>query len=203
MSGRALRAVGRVLVAALVVMLAACAAPRLKPDAARLAVQGEREGVLAERDQWTIEGRLGVSDGRDGGSGSLRWVQDGADFRLTVHAPVTGKTWVLHGDDRHAVLEGLRAEAVESPDAAALLARELGWQVPVAQLGYWIRGMRAPGPATLVFREDGLPAQIDQAGWTVEYRDYDETVDPPLPQRIFARNGERDVRVSIRTWTLP
>lgn len=188
---------------ALAALLAACAAPRLKPDAARLAVQQEREQVLAARDRWTIEGRLGVSDGRDGGSGSLRWVQDGAAFDLTVHAPVTGKTWVLRGDDRHAVLEGLRAEAVEGPDAAALLARELGWQVPVAELGYWIRGMRAPGPATLVFREDGLPARIEQAGWTVEYRDYDESVDPPLPQRIFASRGERDVRVSIRSWTLP
>lgn len=190
-------------VVALAVLLAACAAPRLKPDAARLAVQDAREQVLAQRDRWTIEGRLGVSDGRDGGSGSLRWVRDGAEFELAIHAPVTGKTWVLRGDERHAVLEGLGSGPVEGPDPAALLARELGWQVPVAQLDYWIRGMRAPGPARLVFREDGLPASLEQGGWHIEYRAYDESLDPPLPSRIFARRGERDVRVAIRSWTLP
>jgi outer membrane lipoprotein LolB len=130
-------------------------------------------------------------------------MQDGADFRLTVHAPVTGKTWVLARSNGQVSLAGLRARPIEGRDAAALLERELGWQVPVAQLGYWIRGMRAPGPAQLVFREDGLPARINQNGWQVEYRDYDGSVDPPLPRRIFAKNGTRDVRVSIRRWELP
>lgn len=183
-------------------LLSACAAPRLKPDVTLLRGQDAREQVLAKRDHWTIEGRLAVSDGRGGGSGSLEWTQDGNNYRLSLHAPVTGKTWVIHGDQDHAVLEGLRQQAVEGADAAALLARELGWQVPVAQLGYWVRGMRAPGAARLIFRSDGLPAKIEQDGWNVDYRDYDMDRDPALPSRIFADNGERHVRLAIRHWTL-
>lgn len=56
----------------LVLVLTGCAAPRIKPDADLLARQDARERALDAQDKWQLEGRLGVSDGRDGGSGSLQ-----------------------------------------------------------------------------------------------------------------------------------
>ena len=164
-------------------VLAACATPRVKTDDAMLARQGERERVLAGQPDWQLAGRLGVSNAKDAGSGSLTWKQDGDAFRFSVHAPVTGKTWVLAGNAHHVVLEGLREEPVEGDDAAALLDRELGWHVPVAQLTEWVRGARAKGDAKIEFRDDGLPAVIEQDGWTIEYPDYDNARQPPLPRR--------------------
>lgn len=190
---------------ALALMLAACATPRLKPiaaDATLLARQDSREHALAGRQDWGLQGRLGVSDGRDSGSGTLKWTQQGAQFRFSVHAPITGKTWVLAGDADHARLEGLREHPIDG-EAAVLLKRELGWQVPLAELTDWVRGMRAPGTAQIRFRGDGLPAVIEQSGWTVEYPAYDETRDPPLPSKVFATKGDFKVRLAIRQWTLP
>jgi outer membrane lipoprotein LolB len=186
-------------------VLAACVAqPRksLGPDAQSLARQAAREQALAKYPAWTVTGRLGVSDGHDSGSGSLQWSQHGSSFRFRVQAPVTGKTWMLFGDASHAVLEGLRDHALEGDNAAALLQRELGWHVPIAELVDWARGMRAAGPARIRFRGDGLPAQIEQAGWTVEYLDYDVDRDPPLPSKVFASRGDYKVRLSVRAWTL-
>jgi outer membrane lipoprotein LolB len=188
-----------------VLLLAACAGQRIKPtaaDATTLAAQSAREAALSAKHAWTLHGRLGVSDGHDSGSGSLEWSQQDSGFRFSVHAPVTGKTWVLSGDAGHASLEGLRERAVEGNDAADLLARELGWQVPVAELTYWARGMRAPGDARIEFRADGLPAQIDQRGWTVRYLDYDTSREPALPSKVFASKADYKVRLSIRDWTL-
>jgi outer membrane lipoprotein LolB len=185
--------------------LGACATPRVRPvaaDAALLAAQAAREQALAAHATWTLRGRLGVSDARDSGSGSLEWIQAGARFRFSVHAPVTGKTWVLAGDAQHAVLEGLRERPVEGGDAASLLERELGWRVPVAELADWARGLRAAGAARITFRADGLPAAIEQDGWTVEYLDWDESRDPPLPSKVFASKGDYKVRLAIREWAL-
>ncbi len=123
-------------------------------------------------------------------------------FRFSVHAPVTGKTWLLSGDAQHAMLEGLRDQPVEDASAAQLLERELGWHVPIAQLVEWVRGMRAPGAARITFRGDGLPASIEQAGWTVDYLDYDESQSPPLPRKVFARKGNYKVRLAIHAWTM-
>ena len=191
--------------AAATLVLAACAAPSLRPvtpDAQAFARQAAREKALAAHPVWTLRGRLGVSDGRESGSGSLQWSQHDRQFRFSFHAPVTGKTWVLSGDPGHARLEGLRAQPVVGDGAAALLERELGWRIPIAELVDWVRGARAPGDADIRFRPDGLPAQIDQAGWKVEYLDYDETRDPPLPRKVFAGKGNYKVRLAIREWSL-
>lgn len=197
---------GRLALLAGLLVLGACAGPRVRPpppaDAAALARQAAREAALAERMHWTLHGRLGVADARDSGSGSLEWSQQGSRFRFSVHAPVTGKTWVLSGGGGHAVLEGLREHAVEGDDAAALLERELGWKVPLGELLYWARGLRAPGEARIEFRDDGLPAQIEQDGWQVRYLDYDTDRDPPLPNKVYASRGDYRVRLAIRDWSL-
>jgi outer membrane lipoprotein LolB len=190
-----------VVVAAL--LLGACAAQQHKasrPDAAGLAAQVLRETTLERRADWSLRGRLGVSDGHDSGSGSLEWIQKTSAFRFSVHAPVTGKTWVLSGDSGSARLDGLREQAVEGGDAGLLLERELGWKVPVSELRYWARGERAPGAASVEFRDDGLPAVIVQGGWTVRYLDYDLAQDPPLPSKVFATRGDYKVRLAIREW---
>jgi outer membrane lipoprotein LolB len=191
---------------AVILLLTACAGHGVRPlhvDAHLLARQDARERVLAAHPSWSLQGRLGVSDARDSGSGSLEWTQHGREFRFSVHAPVTGKTWVLSGDSGHATLEGLHERPVEGRDAADLLERELRWRVPVAELSDWARGARAPGAARIAFRADGLPGEIDQAGWKVQYLDYDLARDPPLPSKVFASKGDRKVRLAIRAWTLP
>ncbi|HKE48622.1 MAG TPA: lipoprotein insertase outer membrane protein LolB [Rhodanobacteraceae bacterium] len=185
---------------ALALLLAACAAPRVKPDAGLLARQSERERTLAAQPSWQLAGRLGVANAKDAGSGSLEWRQDGDAFRFSVHAPVTGKTWVLSGDAHRVVLEGLRAQPVEGDDAAALLERELGWHVPVAELSDWVRGARSKGEARIEFNGEGLPAVIEQDGWKIEYPDYDTTRQPPLPRKIFASRGDSRVRLSVSQW---
>ena len=196
------RALRTIAGAALGVLMAlgGCAAPRVKPDADLLARQNTRERALAAQRAWRLEGRLGVSNGKEGGSGSLQWRQDGHAFRFSVHAPVTGKTWILSGDEGHATLEGLREQPIEGTDAAALLEHELGWHVPVAELTDWARGARAPGDARVEFDGDGLPALIEQDGWTIEYPDYDRTREPPLPSKIFARRGDYRVRLAVSRW---
>ncbi|MCK9539375.1 lipoprotein insertase outer membrane protein LolB [Dokdonella sp.] len=204
MNGAGLRAIAAGLAA---LLLAACAGPRVKPvlpTASLLAAQDAREAALRSKDaSWQLEARLAVSDGRESGSGSLAWRQSGATFRFTVHAPVTGKTWVLAGDASHARLEGLPGGTVEGPDAAWLLERELGWHVPLAELSDWVRGMRAPGPAAITFRADGLPATIDQGGWHIEYRDYAQGHAPALPRRVYASRDSYSVRLAIRAWDMP
>ncbi|MGB0135217.1 lipoprotein insertase outer membrane protein LolB, partial [Dokdonella sp.] len=186
--------------AAIAVLLTSCAASRIRPDADLMSAQEQREQQLAVVSDWSLKGRLALSGPGDSGSGSLDWQQEGVDYVFTMHAPVTGKTWTLSGNGDYAELAGLQAQPVTARDASTLLERELGWKVPVVELAHWVRGLRAPGAAEIIFRPDGLPAEFRQDGWLIEYREYDETRDPPLPRRIFASNGEYKVRLAIQRW---
>jgi outer membrane lipoprotein LolB len=185
-------------------LLVACAPARIRGNRALLAEQSAREAALASRGGWLIEARLGVSDGHDGGSGDLTWRQQGDAYDFVLRAPVTGKSFHLHGDASGAVLEGLDQGTLRGIDAESLLQEALGWQVPMAELRDWVRGMRASNaPAELAFGADGLPSLLTQDGWKVEYRDWFAAMDPPLPRKVFAERGDYRVRVVIRTWAQP
>ena len=183
--------------------LAACAPVRVEESAETNTAQSAREAKLAPIKSWTLTAHIGVSDGKDGGSGELVWKQNGDTYDFTVHAPVTGKTWKLSGDASRATLEGVdpQPDTGRSPDR--LLKDRLGWDVPLAQLSDWVRGLRAKGSApNTTYDAQNLPAVIEQDGWKVEYRDWFIDRNPPLPKKVFATRGNSRVRVSIEDWSI-
>lgn len=185
----------------LILALAACAPVRVRETPAALAAQQAREARLAPLTHWTLTAHIGVSDHGDGGSGDLDWTQSGDAFRFTVRAPVTGKTWTLSGDADHATLEGVDPQPDEDTDAQRLLHDRLGWDVPLAELRAWVRGLRASGSrASVEYDDKNLPAVIEQDGWRVEYRDWFADRDPPLPRKVFANRGDARVRMVVESW---
>jgi outer membrane lipoprotein LolB len=195
-----MRQFARGCIAFIAIALAACAPVRVRETPAAQAAQEAREAQLKSRTHWTINARIGVSNGKDGGSGDLLWRQNGDHYDFTVHAPVTGRTWKLSGDARGALLEGVDPQPISASDPERLLHERLGWDVPLAQLSVWVRGMRASGFSKVEYDAQNLPALIEQAGWKVEYRDWFADRDPPLPRKLFASRGSARVRVAIESW---
>ena len=184
-------------------VLAACAPVRVQRPGtpSQLAAQAAREKLLAAQHDWSLDARFAASDGRHGGSGSLAWSQHDDDYRFTLRAPITGKSVRLEGGPGGAMLVGLDGGPVAGADAGDVLNEAFGWRVPVSDLAWWVRGLRAPGaPATLTFGADGLPSTLDQDGWHVEYREWYVDRDPPLPRKVYARRDPYSVRVLIEQW---
>ena len=186
-------------------LLSACVpAVRMKGDASLLAAQHAREQALAPVDRWVLQGRLGVSNGKDGGSGSFSWSQDGEHYEFVLRAPVTGKSFRLSGDNHGALMEGLDGGPIRGRDAESLMHRALGWDVPLSDLRAWVLGLRADsGPAELTFGEDRLPATLLQDGWSVDYREWDTSRQPPLPKKLYAAKPPYKVKLVIESWQLP
>jgi len=196
----------RLLAAILPLLLVACVprqAVRIKGDAALLGQQQTRERQLAGADHWTLQGRLGVSDGHHGGSGSLTWTQDGDHYDFVLRGPaLSGVSFHLSGGPDGAVLDGLRGGPLRGPDAEALMRRALGWDVPLRDLRAWVLGLRADsGPAVLRFGENKLPSLLQQDGWAVDYRAWDTSRQPPLPSTVFAAKPPYKVRLSVESWS--
>ena len=199
-----MRPVARLLGAGLALLLTACAPQivRVKGDASLMKAQVEREQALAGADHWVLQGRLGVSNGKDGGSGSFSWTQDGERYEFVLRGPaISGMDFRLSGGPDGALLEGLREGPLRGPDAAALMRKALGWEVPLGDLRAWVLGLRADsGPAELNFGANRLPSTLQQDGWTVEYRQWDAVRAPPLPTRVYAGKSPYKVKLSIESW---
>jgi outer membrane lipoprotein LolB len=190
-------------------LLAACAgqpkrtAPPVSDAAARQA-QVERTTVLAAHPRWSLQGRVALSNGRNGGSGRIEWQQDGPRYGVALSAPVTRQSWRLTGDGGSARLEGLDGGDRQGPDAQALLHEATGWIIPVAALASWVRGtadLQLP-PATLQFDADGRLASLQQSGWTIDYSQWQPqpTLGIELPHRLDASHGDARVKLVIDAW---
>jgi len=159
------------------------------------------ENLVGTQARWVINARISVSDGNDHGSGQMQWRQEGDKYEFNFRAPVTGKTWRLHGDANNAVLEGVKSMPMVGSNAEQLLQENLGWRVPMKELVFWVRGLQAPGSrADLTYNDQHLPKVLQQAGWKVEYKQYFTDKNPPLPRKVFASKKNYQVRLVIEQW---
>lgn len=200
-------------VAALAVLLSACAGTAVRGSAptSRVVVgeieaeaaQSRRETALRAQAQWSLSGRIALSNGRNGGSGRIDWRQDGDRYEIALSAPVTRQSWRLSGDAAGARLEGVEGGPRSGPDAAALLREATGWDIPVAALKDWVRGLRAQDVAQVqvTYANDGRPLRIEQGGWRIDYR-WPEAgaAGPALPTRLDAMRDKAKVKLIVDAW---
>jgi outer membrane lipoprotein LolB len=201
-------------VAALALLLSACAgrpireAPPVAPGDAE-ARQSAREAGLRADGDWSLEGRVALTNGERGGSGRLDWRQAGDVAEVALSAPVTRQSWRLRDGPAGAVLEGLEGGPRQGPDAGQLLLESTGWDIPVGALQAWLRGARAEGaPARMEFGADGRLAVLEQAGWRITFDRWGlpanaagaATDGPAMPHRIEASRGAARVRLVVDAW---
>ena len=201
---------------ALAASLAACAPARMVREplptlsAQELAQAQSRqqahEAAVAATPDWSLQGRVALSNGRSGGSGGIEWSQRGANYDVALSAPVTRQSWRLSGDAGAARIEGLEGGPRSGGDAQTLLRETTGWEIPVAALSSWVRGARADenafGAATLSYAADGRLARLEQGGWTVDYSAWQPaaTGGTRLPTRLNAERGQARVRLVVDRW---
>lgn len=192
-------------------VLAACTSrpikqlPPLDPALAA-AQQAQREAKLVPLAAWSLQGRVALSNGRDGGSGRIDWKQDGPRYDVALSAPVTRQSWRLSGDADSAQLEGLEGGTRNGTDATGLLLEATRWEIPVAALASWVRGVRADGrhgAAAIRYGSDGRLARIEQGGWAIDYGDWRASAVPgiELPNRLNASRGDARVRLIVDRWS--
>ena len=174
---------------------------------ARLAA---RESAVRALPELAFTGRVAMSNGRDGGSGRIEWRQTGADYQVTLSAPVTRQSWQLRGGPAGARIDGLEGGPREGADVGGLLWEATGFEIPVTAMAAWAAGARADattsGPAEVGYDAAGRLARLQQDGWTIDYLEWQPDPvtggTPALPTRINAQRGEARVRLSVDSWAL-
>jgi len=152
---------------------------------------------------WTAKGKVALRSSEASESGQLNWTQRGAHTRVHLSGPIGMGATVIESDgntldikrgDEHRVVD------ISSRDA---VARNTGWDLPLAALPYWLKGVPAPSPEEHTRALDpqlGVLRQLHQDGWQVDYLDYDGTAGLQLPTRLHISRGDTRARVIIRQW---
>jgi outer membrane lipoprotein LolB len=154
----------------------------------------------------TALGRVLVSYEGRAFTANVRW----------LHAPDADEIWLmtptgqalahLQQDATGAVITSADQTQYRAARVEALTRRALGWELPMARLQYWVRGVPAPAippevPADIRERDTaGRIRQLAQDGWRISYEHYPPTQNEGLPRRLDLAGATQTMRLVIDTW---
>ncbi len=149
---------------------------------------------------WQIKGKIGVRTAEDGGSAYLDWSQSMDSFYILLSGPLGQGSTVIDGNPYGARLQNSEGTFLsESPEE--LVLTHTGWNIPIQNLLYWVKGIPAPyGKPEIKLNALGTIEEMVQDGWHLTYSRYGNAMGNILPQRIIIDKDELKVTFIIKEW---
>lgn len=193
---------GRLLGACLIgLVLAGCATQPPVPEQIRLEAFAARQTRISKLSSWSLDGHAAIRTAHDAGSVAVHWRQREEHYRIDLIAPFGAGSVRLTGDAQRVRLQTSRGESVVAGSARDLLNRYLGYDLPVASLRYWLRGILAPGAVQAQqLDRDGRLTFLTQQGWRIQFLDYGRFSGIELPTALELHRDQVEVRLVIRQW---
>src|SRR5690554_3141808 len=149
-------------------------------------------------------GKLSVISPDSSNTGYLTWKQDHQAYDLYIAGPFGAGASRLEGNQHQAnlLLPGWK-EPQHAASAEELMLIHTGWNFPVSQIRYWVKGQPIPkSKAKTQFNDSGLLETLEQHGWTIRYSRYKEQNGYWLPSLIRISGYDFRFTFAIKEWTL-
>ncbi len=162
-----------------------------------------RSQVLHSLQAWDFTGRIGVRDENESQSSRIRWQQRGDNYVINLWGTLNiGATEIIGSPDQVRLQqEGEAPLITDTPEQ--LIHEQLGYELPVSNLNYWIKGIPAPGStATPIFNEDNQLISLLQSGWQIDYLGYTNYGIEALPTQVRMQKPPLRLDFVRLSWTL-
>jgi len=147
---------------------------------------------------WSFEGRMVVSDESDSFSATIVWKHRDHQDKLELAGPFgQGRTLIELTND--GVIIDYGDERLQYfGNADELVSRQVGVDIPVSALKYWVLGLVDPGTEYGVV-ENGFV----QSGWNVNYMQMQEVDQYDMPRKMRVERDDVKLKLIINHWGLP
>jgi outer membrane lipoprotein LolB len=150
-----------------------------------------------QRDHWVLDGRLALVDEKNSLSVSINWRHDDARDDIELVGPLgQGRVKVVVTPGQVIVDDG-EVRSVYTGRAERVLRDQLGVEIPVSSLKYWVQGVNDP--------EYGFSLESGgfyQDGWLVRYRELQQVDAQTLPRKMSAEKAAARIKLIVDQWTL-
>ena len=184
-----------------VVMLGCASAP----PAAENSNWVQQRDLLRQLDSWEFQGRVDVRYDNESHTPRIQWQQRSEEYQIRLWGTFNAGNTLIVGRPGFVTMENA-GDVVTASSPEELILQQLGYELPVSFLEYWIKGLPAPDSvADLEFNEFNQLVRIQQADWTVNYTDPRQYGDINLPARMELTRPANDIRLRFigLNWTLP
>jgi outer membrane lipoprotein LolB len=149
---------------------------------------------------FALNGRISVNYQGARHSAGLHWSHQAQSDEILLLTPLGQTVARIASDARHATLDQ-NEQHYQADDVETLMARVLGWHLPLGGLHYWMLGLPAiDSPAQIERDSHARINLLRQAGWEVRYIDYADARPDSLPSRLQLSREDLQVQLLIDEW---
>ena len=134
------------------------------------------------------------------------WQQYSSDrYRLLLTNPLGSTELDLNVQKNVVQLTDNQGKRYVSDNAEEMIRKLTGMAIPLDNLRQWMLGL--PGEANDFklddqYRLNSLTYQQGKQTWTVDYQDYNDSLQPQLPSRLELKQGDQRIKLKMDNWTL-
>ncbi len=184
-------------------ILLSCAGA-VRMDAPVISEWDARKAGLESLSEWEFTGSINVRDAEEAHSSRIRWRQNNELYRINLWGTFNIGATEVNGKPGEVRIEQEGEEPIITDTPEQLLYDRIGYELPVTELNFWIKGIPAPGPSQeLRFADNQQLLSFVQAGWRVDYLGYTNFGQQTLPTRIRVQKPPLRLDLIRLNWTLP
>ena len=174
-----------------IALLSACAA--VAPPAEENSDWARQRDQLQDLDSWELSGRVNVRYDNESHTPRIIWLQQNVEYHIRLWGTFNAGNTLIVGRPGYVTLEN-DGETVDASSPEELILRQMGYELPVSQLNYWIKGLPSPdSEAQLSFNELNQLTTIEQADWTINLSDMRQYGPISLPRRVELTRPRNDI----------
>ncbi len=160
------------------------------------------EQQLLATNQWRLTGKIGIRNSRESHSASLYWQQLQEHYEIELSGPFGQGGARIEGNGGGVMIDVAGEEPVHALSPELLMQRTLGWQFPIRELLYWVKGIPAPGlPYAPEFADNRLQ-NLNQKGWQIRYLRYTHADGVDLPGKLIISRGDLRITIVAKEWQI-
>lgn len=161
-----------------------------------------RERQLQKITSWTMEGALSITHGKERELVRFKWEQQPDRYAISIFGPLNIGGIRIIGNTRGVEFWRTNKKCIRARTPEQLMTNQLGWQLPISNLRYWILSLPAKSKVhTQDFDQYEHLTQLSQSGWYIKYSEFTANSAGPqvdLPRVIELKNKKSEVAVKIK-----
>lgn len=162
---------------------------------------------------WRLKASIAINSAKFHASAVLIWQQsDKQNYQITILTPFASNDVTIYSHNNYCSLHTNHGTKYGN-NLAQLLRNELGWQLPLTALTYWLRGVPATNMPTLAYVRGKHKTIITQtiepltqqsmpmSTWQIIITDYITVNNIQLPHKINLLCGDLKIKIVIFNWS--
>ena len=188
----------------IILLISACSSiPDVDSDL-QLRQWQNHQALVNKIESWNIKSRAAIQSENNSATFLLHWDQFNTGYELRFIAGLGQGAYLLQGTENGVVMRTPKNKVFTSDTPESLIREKLGWDVHIAGLKYWVRGVPEPNVkySQLLLDKKGRLKDMKQSGFFISILRYTDKENISLPEKLFIRSNNIQLRLVIQNWEI-